>query len=304
MTDVCMCLPVTMRILGDDMVSIKGDVEHVPMSVEAFGSPDPEERDTAAVYVDCYTEGPWVYKRDGRYYMLYAAGGVPEHIDYSMADSPMGPWRYMGVIMPLKDTGSFTNHCGVADFRGKSYFAYHTGKLPGGSGFGRSAAIEEFVYNPDGTFPIINPTEGGPKPIKVFDPYRRVEAETMAFSKGVKTEPTNYGGVYVSDIHNGDYIKVANVDFGPNENQADITVSAASALRGGEIEMRLDSISGYKIATIKIDNTCGWVEWQTFSSSIAPTKGIHDLYLVFSGRKGPKLFNLDWWQLSPQKTPE
>ena len=23
----------------------------------------------------------------------------------------------------------------------------------------------------------------------------------------------------------------------------------------------------------------------------------HDLYLVFTGRKGPKLFNFDWWQI-------
>ncbi len=109
-------------------------------------------------YKDCYTEGPWFMKRGKNYYMIYAAGGVPEHIAYSMSKKPFGPWKYMGEIMPLEDTGSFTNHCGVTDFKGKSYFFYHTGKL--GGGLGRSVAVEEFKYNADGTFPIIHHTSG------------------------------------------------------------------------------------------------------------------------------------------------
>lgn len=52
--------------------------------------------------------------------------GVFEHIAYSMSKSPVGPWKYMGEIMPLQDTGSFTNHCGVIDYKGNSYFFYHT----------------------------------------------------------------------------------------------------------------------------------------------------------------------------------
>ena len=40
----------------------------------------------------------------------------------------------------------------MTDFKGKSYFFYHTGKL--GGGFGHSVAVEEFKYNADGTFPI------------------------------------------------------------------------------------------------------------------------------------------------------
>jgi beta-xylosidase len=39
-----------------------------------------------------YTEGPWIHKRGKKYYMIYAAGGIPESIDYSWSDSPTGPW--------------------------------------------------------------------------------------------------------------------------------------------------------------------------------------------------------------------
>jgi Carbohydrate binding module (family 6). len=115
--------------------------------------------------------------------------------------------------MPLCDTKSFTNHCGVADYKGHSYFFYHTGKLPNGGGFGRSVAVEEFKYNADGSFPTIMPTDEGVQPVDKFDPYRKVEAETMAFSKGIKTEQNDKVGVYVTDIHNGDYIKLQGVHF-------------------------------------------------------------------------------------------
>ena len=169
--------------LNKDMISIDGEVGQLDMTEEAFGSPAMNQRDKNKKYKDSYVEGPWLTKRNGTYQLLYAAGGVPEHISYSTAPSPTGPWTYAGVIMPLSDTKSFTNHCGVADFKGHSYFFYHTGKLPGGGGFGRSVAVEEFKYNPDGSFPTIQPTDEGVKPIAAFNPFRKVEAETMAFSK-------------------------------------------------------------------------------------------------------------------------
>lgn len=134
--------------LNKDMVSIDGQIEKVPMTAEGFGGPVLSERQKGVKYKDSYVEGPWLMKRNKNYYLLYAAGGVPEHIAYSMAKKPFGPWKYMGEVMPLSNTGSFTNHCGVADFKGHSYFFYHTGKLPKGGGFGRSVASYPSVLNP------------------------------------------------------------------------------------------------------------------------------------------------------------
>ena len=185
--------------LNEDMISLKGGVGKLEQTVESFGAPNPEKRVKGVKYKDTYTEGPWLHKREGKYYFLYAAGGVPEHIAYSMSDGPLGPWKYMGEIMPLQDTGSFTNHCGVIDYKGNSYFFYHTGKLPGGGGFGRSTAVEQFKYNADGTFPIINATREGVSPVGTLNPYERVEAETIAFSEGVKSEP-NVKNIYLKFI--------------------------------------------------------------------------------------------------------
>ena len=213
-----------------------------------------------------------------------------------MSDRPTGPWKYMGEIMPLCDTGSFTNHCGVADFKGNSYFFYHTGKLPGGGGFGRSVAVEQFDYSPDGTFPVIMPTDEGVAPVGTLDPYRRVEAETMAWSSGVGVEQNAETGVYVSDVHNGDYVTVKNVDFG-TKGPKTFGASVASALRGGTVEVRLDSPEGDLIASLDVPGTGGWENWRYIETpALAEVPGLHDIYFVFKGRKGPKLFNIDYWR--------
>ena len=308
--------------LNKDMISYSGELGMMDMTEEGFGSPLRDQRVQGKEYKDSYVEGPWLMKNPlantqhpspNTYYLLYAAGGVPEHISYSTAPSPTGPWTYAGPIMPLCETKSFTNHCGVADYKGHSYFFYHTGKLPNGGGFGRSVAVEEFKYNADGSFPTIMPTDEGVKPVGKFCPYRRVEAETMAFSKGVKTEQNDEVGVYVTDIHNGDYIKLQNVAF-DNKYPRVFKARVASGLRGGQIEIRLDSVGGRCLGTVDVPGTGGWEKWQTVTLDLdystlkdldAPQRTLSgialpetaDLYFVFKGRKGPKLFNFDWWEI-------
>ena len=292
--------------LNRDMISYSGEVGRLDMTEEGFGAPAMNKRERGKKYKDNYTEGPWIRKVDAKkykvdknkvYQLLYAAGGVPEHISYSTAPSPVGPWTYAGEIMPLCDTKSFTNHCGVADYKGHSYFFYHTGKLPNGGGFGRSVAVEEFKYNADGSFPTIMPTDEGVKPIATFNPYVKVQAETMAFSRGVKTEQNDEVGVYVTEIHNGDYIKLQNVKFDGNTPKQ-FSARVASGLRGGQIEVRIDSVGGQMVARLEVPGTGGWEKWQTLSADFQKqVSGTHDLYFVFTGRKGPKLFNFDWWQI-------
>lgn len=281
--------------LNKDMVSFDGKVHVVEQTPEGFGDPKFVPMEADKKYFSTYTEGPWFYKRNGKYYMVYAAGGIPEHIGYSMSDSPTGPWKYKGVIMPQCDTNSFTNHSGIIDYKGKSYFFYHTGKLPGGGGFARSIAVEPFEYNADGTIPEIMPTDKGVAPVGTLNPFKRTEAETMAWSQGVGTEQNAETGVYVSDIHNGDFIKVANVNFGSGAPKK-FGASVASALRGGTIEVRMDSIDGPLVAELPVSGTGGWENWRYVETDAkAEVPGVHDIYFLFKGRKGPKLFNLDYW---------
>ncbi|MDE5668229.1 MAG: family 43 glycosylhydrolase, partial [Duncaniella sp.] len=89
--------------LNRDMVSLGSEVMEVPglNDPDCFG-PKVLKQDwqlNKRVMKTGYEEGPWVTKRNGIYYLAYAAGGVPEHMDYSTADNINGPWKYRGRIM-------------------------------------------------------------------------------------------------------------------------------------------------------------------------------------------------------------
>jgi len=244
-----------------------------------------------------YEEGPWLFKRKSLYYLLYPAGGVPEHLAYSTSPSITGPWTYGDTIMyVIKDKGAFTNHPGYIEYKGKSYLFYHNGALPGGGGFKRSVCIEPFEFNADGSIPLITPTKEGVKEsASNLNPFVKTEAETIAFSEGLKTASDSKTGVYVTRIDNGDYIKVRSVDFGKGAKTFEASVASASA--GGKIEIHVDSKDGNLIGTLEVTSTGGVQICKTVSGKVTKTKGVHDVYLVFKGSEG-NLFNFDWWQLN------
>ncbi|MGE5394818.1 MAG: glycoside hydrolase family 43 protein [Candidatus Saccharibacteria bacterium] len=244
-----------------------------------------------------YEEGPWLYKRQGLYYLLYPAGGVPEHLAYSTAKSVTGPWTYGDTIMHvIKEGGAFTNHPGLIDYKGKSYLFYHNGALPGGGGFKRSICVEPIVFNADGSIPLIIPTKEGVKEsASPLNPFTRVEAETIAWSEGLKSASSPKTGVYITNIDNGDYIKVRSVDFKKGARQ--FTASVASASNGGKIEIRMDGKDGTLLGTLQVPVTGGDQTWKIVSCKMGKIKGIHDVYLVFKGGNGGSLFNFDWWTI-------
>ena len=278
--------------LNADMISYSGSVVDVPLTVESFGARTKDDRATS------YEEGPWFYKRNGLYYMVFAGGPIPEHIAYSTGPGPTGPWTYRSIIMPTQGS-SFTNHPGVCDYKGNSYFFYHNGDLPGGHGFHRSVCVEKFEYNEDGTIPTINMTKEGAPQIGHLNPYNTVEGETICWSSGVKTEKCSEGGMNVCHIENGDYIKVKGVDFGTEAASFEVRVASASS--GGSIELRLDSLKGTLIGTCAVPNTGGWQTWVTQSCTVSDVSGVHDLYLSFTGGSG-NLFNVNRWKFTADKT--
>lgn len=283
--------------LNRDMISLdtsigdKGLVAH-DMTVEAFGKRSKEDpkRPTS------YEEGPWFYQRNGLYYLFFAGGPISEHLGYSTGPSPIGPWKYGGVVLPTQG-GSFTDHPGVVDFKGKTYLFYHNAALSGGGGFHRSVCVEELKFNPDGSVIPVNMTKEGVPPVATLDPYQRVEAETIAWESGVETAKTNGVGVYVTDISNGDYIKVCQVDFG-GKGATKFMASVASATDAGTVELRLDKADGPLLGTLKVNSTGGLDRWETQTCAVSGVQGIHDLILKFTG-SDEQMFNFDWWKFEP-----
>lgn len=272
----------------DTSIGDKGLVVY-DMTVEAFGKrskADPKRLTT-------YEEGPWLYKRNSLYYLIFAGGPISEHIGYSTGPSPTGPWKYGGVVMPTEGR-SFTDHPGVVDFKGHTYLFYHNGALPGGGGFHRSVCVDEMKFNPDGSIVQMTMTKEGAAPVATLNPYQRVEAETIAWESGVKTAKNAAVGVYVTGIHNGAYIRVCHVDFG-DKGASKFLASLAGVAQGGAIELRLDSLEGQVIGVLKVKPADGVNQWQTQTCSVKSVSGAHDLYLKFTGANSP-LMKFDWWK--------
>lgn len=280
--------------LNEDMISYDEEVGivQVPLTEEGFGKREGDDPKRPTLY----EEAPWFYKRNGIYYMVYAASGIPENIAYSTSPSPTGPWTFGGIIMPTQGS-SFTNHPGLCDFRGRSYFFYHNGALPGGGGFTRSVCIEEFTYNPDGSFPELNMTTEGVSPIANLNPYVRNEAETIAWSFGVRTEECSQGGMNVCNIDNGDYIRVSSVDFG-KQGAAAFSASVSSVRAGAKIELRLGSPDGDLIGTLDVPDTEGYENWLSATTSVTSVRGVHELFFVFKGDGEQELLKFDHWHFT------
>lgn len=239
-----------------------------------------------------FEEASWIYKRNGKYYLEYAAGGVPEHWAYSTADRITGPWTYQGKMMGTADN-SFTIHGGSVEYKGHYYLFYHNGKLPGGGGYKRSTCVEEYTPNEDGSLPFIQATTTGVNPLQTMNPYELQEAETINQCQGVKCMG-DYTGCYVTNISSGDYIKVRNVDFG--EAGAQSFTAKVKADRTCTMSIRQGSENGTIKGHVNIAPTNG--EWQEVVCDLnAPITGIKNICFTFSG-SGTSLFDFDSWQFS------
>lgn len=276
--------------LNEDMISYKGEIITVPNTVESFGlrEGNPERPTT-------YEEGPWLYKRNGLYYLLFAAGPIPEHIGYSTSHSPTGPWKYRGVLMPTEGR-SFTNHPAIIDYKGATYFFYHNGALPGGGGFTRSVCVEEVKFLEDGSIQPMKMTEGIAKGLSNLNPYVKNEAETIAWSEGVKSMQNDVVGVFITALRSDSFIKVKNVDFrekGPSE-----FIARVGTTHNGNVsmEIRIDGLDGEMLGTVDIPLTGGDDRWALVKTGVKKVAGVHDVYFIFKGRAPKNIMYFDYWR--------
>ncbi len=272
--------------LNEDMISLASEI-----------------KSTSDGFNSVYTEGPWVHKRGNKWYMIYASHGVPEKISYSTSDSPEGPWKWGGVIMDQGNNTAFTNHSGLIDFKGRSFFFYHNQKNVKGGGYSRSTAVEEFTWNADGSIPTIKSTNDGVKtPIKNLDPYERVEAETKAWVGNITVNTANgytiiehvksqNGCVYLTNMTSGFYTKVRSVDMSDGVDRINVVTRG----KAGKMELHMGSETGTLLATMDIPASTAWEE---HSFDVTGADGVADLYFVV--KTGG--FDFDYWYFETEKT--
>ncbi|MCW8126842.1 family 43 glycosylhydrolase [Microbulbifer halophilus] len=129
--------------MADDLLSVKGDFQKMDM-----GGYEPK------------MEGPWVFKRNGKYYFT-----MPENnrvLSYYMSDSPRGPWEYQGVFMEQEHQSN--NHHSIVEYRGQWLLFYHRWLETPETGCHkrqRHVAAEYLHFNEDGTIQKVERTAEG-----------------------------------------------------------------------------------------------------------------------------------------------
>lgn len=121
-----------------------------------------------------YVEGPFMLKRDGKYYFMWSEGGWggPDYcVSYAISDSPFGPFKRIGKILqqdPSVATGA--GHHSVVKGAGDDewYIVYHRRPLGDTGRDHRVTCIDKLVFDDQGLIQPVKMTfEGvGPSPLK------------------------------------------------------------------------------------------------------------------------------------------
>ena len=117
-----------------------------------------------------YTEGPFMLKRNGKYYFMWSEGGWggPDYsVAYSMSDSPYGPFERVGKILCSDpEVATSAGHHSVIQIPGQDeyYIVYHRRPLGDDGRDHRHTCIDRLKFNADGTIAPVKITREGVPP--------------------------------------------------------------------------------------------------------------------------------------------
>ena len=103
-----------------------------------------------------YVEGPFMFKKNGRYYFMWSEGGWtgPNYsVAYAVADSPFGPFERVGKILQQDSTiATGAGHHSVIHNikRDKWFIVYHRRPLGETNGNHRVTCIDEMFFDDKG----------------------------------------------------------------------------------------------------------------------------------------------------------
>lgn len=265
-------MPGTSRIvkLGDDMISLAG----TPVTIE----------------VPYLFEDSGINKIGDTYYYTYcsnwktagnAYGMTSGAIEYMTSNNPLGPYTYGGEL--FQNQGTFfglygNNHHSLCTLDGQLYLFYHNRsveKAMGIEGNYRSPQVDAVTMQ--GTkIQAVTGTMTGIAQKKTIDPYQTVQAETMSNQAGIQVR--GLGDTVVTEIDQGDWLKVSGVHFSKGASQ--IAIKAASK-SGCAVKICTGSPTGKAVGYAEIPSGRTMT---TVSAMVQGLNDIQDLYFVFSGQ--------------------
>src|SRR5665213_3172714 len=240
-------------------------------------------------------EGPFAFKRNGTYYLTYphavsVNGHQGERLEYSISTNAMGPYKWVGIITDQNESGCWTEHHSIVQYKDQWYLFYHDKQLSPNFDKNRSVRVDYLNFNDDGTIQKVIPTLRG---VGIVDAKSKIQIDRYsAISKeGVSDsfldETNTFEGWKISLNGKDTWVQFDRVDFGKNGLKS-VNVRSASST-GGLIEIRLDKTDGPVLAQVKIGKVS---EWKVIKAKLqtVPT-GVHDLVVTQNENNN---VDLDW----------
>jgi beta-xylosidase len=243
-----------------------------------------------------FHEGAFMTKRNGIYYLVYANIGrlnSPTCIGYATSKSPMGPYKYRGVIVDNShcDPNNWNNHGSIVEFKGNWYVLYH--RATHNSYVLRKACIEPITFNKDGTINEVEMTSqgvGGPLPAT-----SKIEAEwACLFFGNTYASAFSPNEEQLTNLKNEDRVVYKYIDFPSYITKIEMRVKPGK--KGGQIKLIMDQTWHTPFASFDIPST-NTDEWMEISFPVKPSSGVHGLWLKFIGEKDAQM-DIDWFKFS------
>lgn len=236
-------------------------------------------------------EGPYVFERNGQYYLTYPhVANKIERLEYAISDNPLGPFKFAGVIMDESPTGCWTNHHSIIQFKNQWYLFYHHNDYSPKFDKARSIRADSLFFNGDGSIKKVLPTYRGIGLTSAvtniqLDRYSQISDTGLAIAF-LDTMNTFKGWKTIFDAA-GAWVQYNSIDFGKKRLKS-IAVRAVSPA-GGSIEVRINSVNGPVLATIKVPVSNDWQVVKTPLLQYEP--GVHNLFVVL---KDNNKVEADW----------
>jgi hypothetical protein len=252
---------------------------------------DSEVKTLAELPTKGLKEGPFVFERNGIYYLTYPhVENKIERLEYAMGNNPLGPFKITGVIMDESESGCWTNHHSLIQFRDQWYLFYHDKDYSPRFDKARSIRIDSLSFNDDGTIKKVIPTLRGVG-VTIASKQIQIDRATQISKSGVAIDFLDtldrFKGWQTVFSSSGAWVQYNSVDFG-NKSLKNIVINARSE-KQSILEIRVDSKDGPLLSEVKI--TSGG-NWQTTEKAISNSlTGVHHLFVI---SKGGSTVAVDW----------
>lgn len=236
-------------------------------------------------------EGPFVFERNGVYYLTYPhKANAIERLEYATSSSPLGPFEWKGVILDESASGCWTVHHSILDYKGQWYLFYHDRDLSPEFDKRRSIRADKLFFNADGTIQKVMPTLRGVGLVDAtseiqIDRYSATSPEGIAVSFLDAANP--HAGWKTSFSAPASWVRFNEVDFGRGA-QKSIQVRAKAGGHGA-LEIRLDRPDGAVVGRLSVAGATGWTIAKGAAKKLPA--GVHDLFVI---QAGPDPVDVDW----------